>query len=48
MEDMFEDVETETVRDFPEESNKPDYYARKTCNYLSPDMRKGGHCPQKC
>ena len=35
MEDMFEDVVTETVRDVPEEYNKPDYYARKTCNYLT-------------
>ena len=35
MEDMFEDVMTETVRDVPEEYNKPDYYARKTCNYLT-------------
>ena len=35
MEDMFEDVMTETVRDVPVEYNKPDYYARKTCNYLT-------------
>ena len=35
MEDMFEDVAIETVRDVPEEYNKPDYYARKTCNYLT-------------
>eukprot|EP00091_Calanus_sinicus_P001667 TRINITY_DN11694_c0_g1_i1.p1 TRINITY_DN11694_c0_g1~~TRINITY_DN11694_c0_g1_i1.p1 ORF type:complete len:106 (-),score=23.12 TRINITY_DN11694_c0_g1_i1:142-459(-) len=35
MEDMFEDVATETVRDVPEEYTKPDYYARKTCNYLT-------------
>ena len=35
MEDMFDDVATETVRDVPEEYTKPDYYARKTCNYLT-------------
>ena len=35
MEDMFEDVDTETVRDVPENYTKPDYYARKTCNYLT-------------
>ena len=35
MEDMFEDVATETVRDVPGEYNKTDYYERKTCNYLT-------------
>ena len=33
--DMFEDEEEDKLREVPEEYNKTDYYARKTCNYIT-------------
>merc|ERR1711915_772978 len=35
MEEMFEDVPKGIAREIPKDYNKPDYYARKTCNYLT-------------
>ena len=32
---MFEDEAGEKLIEVPEEENKPDNYARKTCNYLT-------------
>ena len=35
MEEMFEDMPKGIAREIPKDYNKPDYYARKTCNYLT-------------
>ena len=35
MKDMFEDDVTGTVRDISEDYYEPDFYARKTCNYIT-------------
>ena len=32
---MFEDEAGDKLIEVPEEENKPDNYARKTCNYLT-------------
>ena len=35
LEEMFENAETKKRRKVPEAYSKPDYYARKTCNYFT-------------
>ena len=32
---MFQDEAADKLREVPGEETKPDYYARKTCNYLT-------------
>ena len=32
---IFEDEAADKLREVPDEDTKPDYYARKTCNYLT-------------
>ena len=41
--DMFEDGAEDKLREVPEEYNKTDYYARKTCNYITAvlEVREG-------
>ena len=43
---MFEDEEEDKLREVPEEYNKTDYYARKTCNYITAvlQVRPNGYC----
>jgi len=35
MQNIFEDREEKKLREVPEEYGKPDYHARKTCNYIT-------------
>jgi len=35
MRDIFEDGEDKRLREVPKEYSKPDYHARKTCNYIT-------------
>ena len=32
---MFEDEDGDKLKEVPDEDTKPDYYAKKTCNYLT-------------
>ena len=37
--DMYEDKAWKKIREVPADYNKSDYYARKTCNYLTMAMQ---------